>query len=89
MKGGKMRVLACFAAGVMAVLGMGACKYSPKKVEAAELTENFSFAKAAGGTEIKQDVSDGLNGFGAEILKNVAKDERGKNVLVSPLSAAA
>ena len=50
MKGGKMRVLACFAAGVMAVLGMGACKYSPKKVEAAELTANFSFAKAAGGT---------------------------------------
>ena len=51
MKSGKMRVLACFAAGVMAVLGAGACKYSPKKVKAAELTANFSFAKAAGGTE--------------------------------------
>ena len=89
MKSGKMRVLACFAASIMAVLGAGACKYSPKKVKAAELTANFSFAKAAGGTEIKQNVSDGLNGFGAELLKNVAKDERGKNVLVSPLSAAA
>lgn len=89
MKSGKMRVLACFAAGVMAVLGAGACKYSPKKVKAAELTANFSFAKAAGGTEIKQNVSDGLNWFGAELLKNVVKDERGKNVLVSPLSAAA
>lgn len=48
MKSGKMRVLVCFAAGVMAVLGAGACKYSPKKVKAAELTANFSFAKARG-----------------------------------------
>ena len=89
MKTGRFRVLACFAAGVMAVLGAGACKYSPKKIKARELTASFSFVKAAGATDIKNDVSDGLNGFGVELLKNVAKDERGKNVLVSPLSAAA
>ena len=89
MKNGKLRVLACFAAGVMAVLGAGACKYSPKKIKARELTASFSFVKADGANEIKKDVNDELNGFGLELLKNVAKDERGKNVLVSPLSAAA
>ncbi len=89
MKNGKLRILACFSAGVMAVFGAGACKYSPKKIKAQELTASFSFVNAAGTTEIEQDVSDGLNGFSMELLKNVAKNVCGENILVSPLSAAA
>ena len=64
----------------------GSCKYAKKKIKAEELTAVYSFSKNIG--ESSGDTVHGIDNFGAELLKEVVKDKKGVNTLVSPLSAA-
>lgn len=64
----------------------GSCKYAKKKIKAEELTAVYSFSKNIG--ESSGDTVYGIDNFGAELLKEVVKDKKGVNTLVSPLSAA-
>ena len=64
----------------------GSCKYVKKKIKAEELTAAISFSKNIG--ESSGDMVSGIDNFGTELLKEVVKDKKGVNTLVSPLSAA-
>ncbi len=83
----KILKIAAFSMAIFTgAMFFGSCKYVKKKIKAEELTAAISFSKNIG--ESSGDMVSGIDNFGTELLKEVVKDKKGVNTLVSPLSAA-